>query len=123
MNGFKLAIFIVVTVMMAIPAQPGAQTITVEAENFTVSHDIAYEVIRSASSSSCSGGYWLIGLDYNGEWVQYNLPVGSFGYYQPRLRCMGDIGSPFTLILTVYPPKLGDPQTSTFNFTGTGYST
>ncbi len=122
MVGFKFVILFVITVMTVIPAQLLAQTITVEAENFTASHDIAYEVIRSASSSSCSGGYWLIGLDYNGEWVQYNLPVTSFGYYQPRLRCMGDMGSPFNLILTVYPPKVGDPQTSTFNFTGTGYS-
>lgn len=121
MIAIKIAILCVIAVTVLGSAQPGAQTIVIEAENFTNSNDIAYEIIRSTAYSGCSGGYWLIGLDYIGEWVQYNLPVGSFGYYQPRLRCMADLGSGFTLILTVYPSMIGTPQTVTFNFTGKGF--
>jgi hypothetical protein len=122
MKIWNVLILSVIATLALSPLHASAQTVYIEGENYSGSHDIAYEIIREMPGPSCSGGYWLVGLDYPDEWVQYELPISSFGYYLPSLRAQADMGSSFQLNMTVYPPKMGDPQTVTFNFTGNGYS-
>lgn len=101
-------------------APSGAQTVFIEAENYTDYHDITYEIIRSVPGSSCSGGYVLIGLDYPDEWTAYDAAVDSAGVYSVTLLCRGDIGVQYRLHLLL--EEAGeDPQVVDFNFTGAGF--
>lgn len=107
-------------ISLLLPVSAYSQFIQIEAEDFTDSHDIAYEIIRSENAPSCSGGFWLVGLDYPEEWVQYSLELSSFGIFSPQLRLEAETGVEFHLRMTLYPPKIGDIHISDFHFTGKG---
>lgn len=97
---------------LLIPASVFAQISTLQAETFTDSHDIAYAVIQSAGSI-------LLGLDYPGEWTEYQLGLSKFGEYSVHLTIKGDDRVPYELSLTLADIS-GNAQTCDFTFVGVG---
>jgi len=59
---------------------------SVEAESFTVSHNIGGEDIGLAICAGASGGYVVIGMDTEDEWVQILLSVPEAGLYDVNIR-------------------------------------
>ncbi len=116
-------IILAISALLVLLSNPlSSETIKIEAESFTSSYDVEYDVIRSAINTTCSGGYMLVGLDYPGEWVKYDLGVSAFGVYSANIRCQGDLGQSYSLRMIITSNDINDsPQSVDFNFTGKGY--
>jgi hypothetical protein len=93
-----------------------------EGEHFGLTHNIGLENIQILTGSSCSGGYMLYGLDYPGEWVEYNqVHIDTLGYYVPRARIMGEYQARYEIQLTFTPCLGGDSETSVITVFGSGF--
>lgn len=108
------AVFLIACVTaVAIPVAVWPQAVTVQAEGFTDSHDIAYEVIRSMGS-------YIQGLDYPDEWTTYAMSVGSYGEYSVQLRARGDLNETVKLRVILTATGSGETQTRELEYVGTG---
>jgi len=99
---------------LIVPAGAWAQTLTIQAEYFTASHDIDYAPIASAGS-------YLTGLDYPDEWTEYALGVSSYGLYSVQMYCRGDLGVDYIIRLIMTPMGTGDVQSVDIEFRGAGW--
>jgi hypothetical protein len=91
-----------------------AATIMVEAEDFVDFYESGqYDLIHEYLNR-------LEGLDYPGEWTEYDMHVPAFGTYSIVLLCWGDYNVPYHLRLHVTPALGGDAQTIDIEFLGKG---
>lgn len=109
----KSVLFIACLAAVAIPAAVRSQAITVEAENFTNSHDIGYQVIQSL-------GYYIQGLDYPDEWTTYTMSVSSYGLYSVAVVARGDPNETVKLQVILTGVVSSSTQTLDIEFVGTG---
>ncbi|UCG52139.1 MAG: hypothetical protein JSW58_00875 [Candidatus Latescibacterota bacterium] len=112
---------LVTAVALLIPAAVLAQVLEIEAEEFTAHNDLAGMAIQSWPGSGCSGGFILIGLDFTGEWTEYDVSVSAFGYYSLSLKCIGELNQPYSLRMVFTPVGEGTEQVVDFSFIGKGY--
>lgn len=117
MSGERLRVKLLVVLVAAAVALSScparAADAYVQAENYTLSHDIGYTLIAP-------NGILLQGLDYPGEWTEYVLPQLPFGTYRVSMRCWGDVNVPYELYLKTFPAQGEEPQTVDLKFTGLG---
>jgi hypothetical protein len=97
-----------------------ATHLEIEAEDFTLSHDIAFVLIASVAAPSCTGGYLLEGLDATDEWVEYGLTISAFGTWTVAMKGRGDLGV-HSFRMTFTGVQSGESQSVTLTFQGTGY--
>lgn len=98
-----------------------ATRVLVEAESYTDSYDLEYEPIRQAVATTCSGQFMLVGLDYPGEWTEYDITIGDFGTWSVGLRCRGDAGVSYTFRFTFTGTTSGTSTSYDVYYTGAGY--
>lgn len=111
----------VAVLFAVVPVAVFAQALAIEAESYTAFNDAGGTSIQKVILSGCSGGYIIIGLDSPGEWTQYDVSPGGFGYYSLVLTGRGDFGREYRLRLVFTPTGSGSVQTVEFSFTGQGY--
>lgn len=122
MNPFGKRIMLVgLTAAVMAPSPVWSKTVLIEAEDYTTSHNITGEAIEVFPGSGCSGGYFLVGLDYAGEWTEYDVAVTDFGYYALAIKCRGDLNHYYAFRLTFTSAEAGTEESVDFNFTGNGY--
>ena len=113
--------FSIFVIVLTLESSAGAERVLVDNEDFTDSHDLAFDSIHTLVSSSCHGGFMLVGLDYAGEWVEYDLTISSFGSWATGLVCRGDSSVHYTLQLKVTGTVSGASQTIDIVYNGLGY--
>ncbi len=110
----KRLIVIVGFILASTPSLACAIQVVVQAEQYTSANDIAYVPIQPNIS-------YLEGLDYPGEWTQYQLQTTGFGTYQVTLKCWGALNVSYHLQLVTMPVQGDNPaQTIGFSFIGRG---
>jgi hypothetical protein len=109
----KRLVAFAVAVMLA-PCLAGATDVYVQAESFTDFNNIMPENIRAYNGS-------LLGLDYPGEWAEFQVSVSTFGTYLLSVRVWGEANTPYLFHLKTRPIRGEDPQTITISFAGRGY--
>ncbi len=92
-----------------------SQDILILASEYTDSLEIGGDPI----GSNLLG--WMIGLDYPGEWVEYDIEPQSLGTYEIRIAVRGADGVQYHLELTVTDGGTGEEQVIPFDFTGAGF--
>ncbi|MGD8628868.1 MAG: hypothetical protein PVH52_07275 [bacterium] len=65
---------------------PDPEAFSVEAESYTVSHNIGGEDIGLAYCSGASGKYVVTGLDVEDEWIEIMVSVPEAGLYDVNMR-------------------------------------
>lgn len=108
-------------VLAATVTPTGAETVYVENENFVDFYDIQYSLIQAQPAPACHGGGMLVGLDANGEWVEYDLTVSSFGTWSVDMIARGDLNIGYSFQLTATGKQSGQSQTIDVLYTGAGY--
>jgi len=63
-----------------------AEAFSVEAESYTVSHNIGGEDIGLEFCSGASGRYVVTGMDTEDEWIEILLSVPEAGLYDVNIR-------------------------------------
>ncbi len=114
MDGMKKLIALAAAVIVLSPCLARAIDVYVQAESFTSSSNISYENIRAYETV-------LLGLDYPGEWAEFQVPASGFGTYLLSMRCWGNLGSPYLFHLVTKPVAGEEPQTIALSFAGKGY--
>lgn len=110
----KMIVAVAGIILAFTPSFACALDLYVQAEAYAFANDIALDPIQSIQSL-------LYGLDYAGEWTQYEMPATSFGTYSVTMRCWGNAGVPYRLQLITMPADVdGIPQTIDFDFIGKG---
>ena len=110
----KMIAAIVGIILACAPSFACALDLYVQAEAFASFNELGYDPIQSYQSL-------LYGLDYVGEWTQYDVPATSFGTYSVTIRCWGNANVPYHLQLVTIPGDVdGIPQTIDFEFIGKG---
>ncbi len=97
-----------------------AEMVIIENENFTASHDIAYDLIQAMPDAGCHGESMLVGLDAYDEWVEYDLTVSAFGIWSVSMVCKGDFNVGYSLQMTATGKDSGVSQTIDILYTGLG---
>ena len=92
-----------------------SQDILVYASEYSDSLDLAGDPV----GANLIG--WMTGLDYPGEWVEYDIGPQSYGTYEIRLAARGADGVQYHLELTVTNILSGEEQMIPFDFTGAGF--
>ena len=110
----KKLVALAAAVIVLSPCPARAIDVYVQAERFTSSYNIMPENIRAYETA-------LLGLDYPGEWAEFQVPVTGFGTYLLSMRCWGNLNSPYLFHLVTKPVQGEDPQTITLSFAGKGY--
>lgn len=109
-----ITVLIAAVSFLPVPDPIRAATITVEAEDFIAFYESGqYDLINEYLNR-------LVGLDYPGEWTEYEMNVPAFGTYSIIMLCWGDYNVPYHLRLYVTPALGGDTQTIDFEFLGKG---
>lgn len=116
MNRRTAAIIVLITLSLAYPREASSQDILVYAGEYTDSLDIAGDPI----GTNLLG--WMTGLDYPGEWVEYDIEPQSYGTYEVRMAVRGVENVQYHLELTVTDGSTGEQQVIQFDFTGLGFS-
>lgn len=109
---YLLPVFCCLALLVPFPA--AAQTLTIEAEYYTASHDIDYAPITAM-------GPYLEGLDCADEWTEYQVGVSNFGLYSVQMYCRGNYNVNYLLRLIMTPMGSGDVQTIDIPFKGAGW--
>ena len=66
-----------------------AESIWVEAETYTASHDAGGLAIYVTGCSGASGGLAVEGFDYPGDWIEMKLDILDNGAFMDSLRSGG----------------------------------
>jgi hypothetical protein len=114
-------VFVCLTILAVLAAPADAIRHLIEAETFTASNDIEYEIIRAALGDGCSGQMMLMGLDFPGEWVEYDVTFSAFGTWSVGVRARGDLGVAYTLRFTFTGTQSGTSTSYDVYYTGRGY--
>jgi hypothetical protein len=110
----KKLIALAAAVLMLAPSVARGVDVFVYAEDFTSSYNIMPENIRGEGGA-------LLGLDYAGEWAEFQVSAATFGTYTVTLRCWGNANRPYHFHLVTMPVRGEDPQTIEISYTGLGY--
>ena len=109
-----IAISLLIASIVPVPAQVRSETIRVEAEDFVDFYESGlYDLIHVYLLR-------LEGLDYPGEWTEYDMNVSAYGTYSFLMLCWGDYNVPYHLKLYLTPAAGGITQTIDIEFTGKG---
>ena len=106
--------FVTCLLCLVIPASVFSQIITVEAESFTTSQNAGAQLIRMVN-------FYLYGLDFPGDWAEYNIECDSYGQYSPQIRIRGAEGESYEFRLTVTADVSGDTQSYDVSFVGADF--
>lgn len=110
------AVLMTITLLMlACPVGAAGQDILIYASDYTDSLNIAADPI----GTNLMG--WMTGLDYPGEWVEYDIEPQSYGTYEIRLAARGVENVEYHLELTLTDGSTGEQQVIPFDFTGLGF--
>ena len=121
MTSKKVVISVLALILaFMVPVTSFAATVQVEAEDFTDSHDIGFELIRAMTMSGCTNGAGMTGMDVVGEWVEYPLVVNAFGDYTFTIHYRGG-PSQYSMLLHLTGGTSGLVQTLDMSFPGYGY--
>jgi hypothetical protein len=112
---------IVIVAAGGLPCAARAETVVVENENYTDSHDLLYAVIQTESAPSCHGGAMLVGLDAYDEWVEYDLSVSALGSWTVSMVCRGDLNIGYSFQVRATGKSSGASQVITMYYSGMGY--
>ncbi len=115
MNCRTASIIALIALSLAFPGRASSQDILVYAGEYTDSLDIAADPI----GTNLTG--WMTGLDYPGEWVEYDIEPQSYGTYEVRMAVRGAENVQYHLELTVTDGATGEQQMILFDFTGLGF--
>lgn len=113
-RGNTLIIIAVVAAVLA-AGELHSKDIIIHGNEFTDSYNIALNPITASI-----GGY-VYGLDYPGEWVEYQFSTNEFGTSSTYLTVQGQDGVSFHLQLSLRPFGVVDEQLFEFVFTGVGF--
>jgi hypothetical protein len=116
MNRRTAATITLLALSLAFTGTASSQTILITASEYTDSLELGGEPI----GTNLMG--WMIGLDYPGEWVEYDIEPPSFGTYEIRMSLRGADSVQYHLELTVTEVLTGEEQVIPFDFTGAGFS-
>lgn len=111
-----LTSLVLVALSLIFPGTASSQDILIYASEYTDSLDIAGDPV----GANLIG--WMTGLDYPGEWVEYDVGPQSYGTYEIRMAVRGADGVQYHLELTMTEISTGDEQVIPFDFTGAGFS-
>lgn len=114
MTSFSLAgaLLAVASILVPVPVAAQGATIRLEAESYVLAYDIAPDYIEVRDGV-------LYGLDYPGEWTQYELVTTQRGAHAVVMRCWGETNFPYHLQLVLDDPP-GAPQAIDLRFVGRG---
>ena len=115
MKAWKLILLATLALPPAAAGPAAGQDILVYAADYTDSLDLALEPI----GQNLMG--WMTGLDYPGEWVEYDIQPQSFGTFGIRMSVRGAENIPYHLELTLTNVISGEQQTVPFDFIGLGF--
>ena len=65
---------------------------------------------------------WLHGIDYEGEWLEYNFGLTIFGVHSSGILVKGTLGTEFHLRMEITGDDSQLIQSLDFNFTGSGFT-
>jgi len=116
MNLRTAAIIFLAALSITFPQGASSQDILVYAAEYSDSLDIAADPI----GTNLVG--WMTGLDYPGEWVEYDIEPQSYGTYEIRMAVRGAENVQYHLELTVTDGASGEQQVIPFDFMGLGFS-
>jgi hypothetical protein len=105
---------LVLASILAAPLPVAAQgaAIRLEAESYVLAYDIAPDDIEVRNGI-------LYGLDYPGEWTQYELVTTRQGAHAVAMLCWGETNFPYHLRLVLDDPP-GATQAIDLRFVGRG---
>jgi len=109
----KKPLAVVVVAFIIAPCLAHAADVFVQAESFVLSNNLAPLEIRSYLGM-------IQGLDYPGEWAQYELLPSGFGTYRVTMRCWGTLNVPYNLYLNTLPVQGEASQRIKLYFVGAG---
>lgn len=101
--------------VLFVPGAAGAEDVVIFAKDYIDSHDIGLEPIGVRSG-------WLVGLDYPGEWTEYQFSLSGFGTNRAELHAMGQLGIQFHIRIILTGAQSGNEQRVDFIFYGRGFS-
>ena len=107
---------IMLAAALATSGGASAQDILVYAHDYSDSLDLSLAPI----GQNLLG--WMTGLDYPGEWVEYDIQPQSYGIFGIRMAVRGQQDIPFHLELTLTDVISGMQQTVSFDFVGSGFA-
>jgi hypothetical protein len=98
-----------------------AESIWVEAETYTASHDAGGLAIYVTGCTGASGGLAVEGFDYPGDWIELKLTVAENGAFVDSLRSGGVLAVESDLRCTVASAGPGGEDiVSVYNTLGYG---
>jgi len=110
----KKLIALVAAVLIFAPSLALGVDVSVQAEDFTSSYNIMPENIRGEGGA-------LLGLDYAGEWAEFQVAAATFGTYTVTMRCWGNLNVPYHFHLHILPVQGEEPQTIEISYIGKGF--
>ena len=110
----KKLIALVAAVLIFAPSLALGVDVSVQAEDFTSSYNIMPENIRGEGGA-------LLGLDYAGEWAEFQVAAATFGTYTVTMRCWGNLNVPYHFHLVTLPVQGEDSQTIEISYIGRGF--
>lgn len=113
-----LSVLIFITLLGSTAA---AESIWLEAEAYTASHDVGGLSIYVTGCSGASGGMAVEGFDYPGEWIELKLTVPENGAFTDSLRSGGLLSEESDIRCTVFRAgTVGEDIVSDFHTIGYG---
>lgn len=106
---------ILLALSLAATGAASAQDILIYAQDYSDSLNISLSPI----GRNLTG--WMTGLDFPGEWVEYDIRPQSYGTFEIRMAVRGQENIPFHLELTLTDVISGAEQTVPFDFIGLGF--
>jgi hypothetical protein len=113
-DAMKKLVVIAAAILFLSPGFARAIDVYVQAEDFTSSNNIMPENIRADGGS-------LLGLDYAGEWAEFQVAAATFGTYAVTMRCWGNLNVPYHFHLAILPVQGGEPQQIEISYIGKGF--
>jgi len=102
-------------IVLAASPPSSAEDVYIPAQDYSAANDIADRPITVDSYG------WLHGLDYTGEWLEYDFSLLSFGVHSSTLQIKGTMDVEFHLQLEITGNTTHSFQVIDFNFTGSGF--
>ena len=99
---------------MALPLPVSAEDVSIAAADTICTHNISMMPITVSNG-------WVRGMDFTGEWVEYQFTISGFGVNESNIVAMGTIGVPFSVRMILTGSVTHTVQTINFNFTGSGF--
>ena len=102
-------------VLLAACSPASAEDVFIPAPSYSAVNNIAGRPITVDSYG------WLHGIDYKGEWLEYNFELTIFGVHSSGILVKGTLGTEFHLRMEITGNDSHFLQSLDFNFTGSGF--